>query len=425
MPANLYVRTGPNSGEVHAIAGPSATIGRGADCEVCLAGDAHASRQHCRIELRGGAYWLVDLGSKNRTAVNGLPVDEKELRFGDDIRLGLSHLVFLAGSEPAAAIPSDTQAARRTRTQVAYGARYEMVGSGEAMRRVYAVIEKAAPLDVTVLVTGESGTGKELVAGAVHQNSPRCDGPLVAVNCAAIPGELVESELFGHEKGAFTGAAARRQGRFEQAHEGTLFLDEIGDLPAASQAKLLRVLEDKKVTRVGGAEPVAVDVRIVAATNRDLRAEADAGRFRQDLLFRLEVVRVDLPPLRSRSEDIPELAAFFLDRYRAKAGRRVEGLSPAAVEKLLSYDWPGNIRELKNVLERAVILGSGTRIEAEEILLREAAAKPEHVETLAEVEKRQIERAMTLAGGNKKRAAEILGIPRSSLYNRLKEYGLG
>jgi len=425
MPAHLFIHTGPNSGEAHVIEGGDILVGRGMDCGVRLF-DPHASRNHFRLERRGSSWWLVDLGSRNPTAVNGVPAGEKELHWGDEIRVGNTRLVFLSGGEPEGLGATYSQAVRQTQTITTSFGRYEMVGSSAAMQKVFAVIEKVAPLDVTVLVTGESGTGKELVANAIHRNSSRSEGALVVANCAAIPVGLIESELFGHEKGAFTGAAARRQGRFEAASGGTLFLDEIGELPAESQAKLLRVLEEKKVTRVGGTEAVDVDVRIVAATNRHLRADVEAGRFRQDLLFRLEVVSVEMPALRDRSGDMPELAEFFLERYRCKADRRLEGFSEQAMEKLISHNWPGNIRELKNVIERAAILGSGPEIGAEDILLPEAAVRKDgRFETLAEVERRHIERAMALAGGNKKKAAEMLGIPRSSLYDKLREYGLG
>jgi two-component system, NtrC family, response regulator HydG len=422
MPAHLFIRTGPNNGEIHALGESAVVIGRAMDCEVRLA-DAHASRKHFRVENRNGSYWLVDLGSKNRTGVNGVPVHEKQLNWGDEIRVGLTRLVFLSGTEPSL-LSTDSQAGRRTKTAMTSGGRFDMIGSSPEMRQVFMIIEKTAPLDVSVLVTGESGTGKELVAHALHSNSPRADGPLVAVNCAAIPRDLMESELFGHEKGAFTGAHARRQGKFELASGGTLFLDEIGDLPPESQPKLLRVLEEKKVTPVGGDKPIDVDVRVVTATNRDLHAETQSGNFRQDLLFRLEVVNIRLPALRDRIDDIFELARFFLDRYKGKASQRLEEFSAEAMEELMKYSWPGNIRELKNVIERAVIMSPGPLIGPDDILLPRREQSGGKLETLAELEKRQINKAMALADGNKKRAAEILGIPRSSLYNKLKEYGL-
>jgi DNA-binding NtrC family response regulator len=425
MPAHLFIRTGPNSGEIHALGDEPVIVGRGPDCGVRLS-DRHASREHFRVEPRGGDYHLLDMKSKNGTALNGIPVSEKKLSWGDEIRVGSTHLVFFVGREPAEIAASQTQGGHMTHTMRMGGSQYEMIGASAPMRAVFAVIEKAAPLDVTVLVAGESGTGKELVARALHRNSPRSDGPLVAVNCAAMPRNLVESELFGHEKGAFTGASVRRRGRFELAHGGTLFLDEIGDLPAESQAKLLRVIEEKKVTRVGGSEAVEVDVRLVAATNRNLRAMVADGKFREDLLFRIEVLRIDVPPLRDRAGDIPELARFYLERFGREAGRRGVELTPEAIEKLTAYDWPGNVRELKNVIEHAVILAASPKVGAEDILLRGGASVDDSgsFEPLAAIEKRHVERAMTLARGNKTKAAELLGVPRSSLYDMLREHGI-
>ncbi len=246
-------------------------------------------------------------------------------------------------------------------------ARFEMVGSNPAMMAVYSEIQKVAPLNATVLIVGESGTGKELVAQAIHRNSPRSAAPLIAVNCAAIARELIESELFGHEKGAFTGAHAQRLGKFELANGGTLFLDEVGELSLEGQAKLLRILEEKRLTRLGGQKEFAIDVRIVAASNRDLRAMVKADRFRKDLLYRLEGVRIKVPPLRERKDDIARLARHFFMSYRAEVGRPVEDISQAALDRLTQHEWPGNVRELKNVIEHAVIFGTGTNIEAHDI----------------------------------------------------------
>jgi len=234
---------------------------------------------------------------------------------------------------------------------------HNMVGDSEAMREVYRRIARVSPTDSTVLVTGESGTGKELVARAIHRNSPRADRPFVAINCAAITETLLESELFGHEKGAFTGAVAQKRGKLEVAEGGTVFLDEIGELSPALQAKLLRVLQDKTFERVGGTRPVHVDFRLLAATNRDLKAAIDEGRFRHDLYYRLNVVSLEMPPLRERRDDVAPLAAWFLKRHRDKARRTLSGFSPEALEALTAYDWPGNVRELENAVEHAVILG--------------------------------------------------------------------
>ena len=257
------------------------------------------------------------------------------------------------------------------------GVQFQMVGKGPAMERIYALIRRAAPSEGRVLITGENGTGKELIARAIHQNSRRKAGPFVKLNCAAVPHELIESELFGHEKGAFTGAVSVRRGKFELAHEGTLFLDEIGDMPAAMQAKLLRVLQEGELERVGGAETLKVDVRVLAATNKDLEQEIAAGRFREDLYYRLNVVQIHSPPLRERREDIPELVGAFLDEACRKNGKRPLQLSAEAVALLSGYDFPGNVRELRNLVERLAILCEGpviARADAEDLLPRRKGA---------------------------------------------------
>ncbi|NOK00566.1 MULTISPECIES: sigma-54 dependent transcriptional regulator [Myxococcus] len=251
--------------------------------------------------------------------------------------------------------------------------RYDMVGSGPAMQRIFSLIQRTAPSEGRVLITGENGTGKELIARALHQHSKRKGQPFVKLNCAAVPHELIESELFGHEKGAFTGAVSVRRGKFELAHEGTLFLDEIGDMPQAMQAKLLRVLQEGELERVGGAETHKVDVRVVAATNKNLEAEIAAGRFREDLYYRINVVQIHSPPLRERREDLPDLIKTFLDEACAKNGRRPLALSPDALAVMSAYDYPGNVRELRNLVERLAILCEGpvvTRTDALELLPR-------------------------------------------------------
>ncbi|NOJ81209.1 sigma-54-dependent transcriptional regulator [Myxococcus xanthus] len=251
--------------------------------------------------------------------------------------------------------------------------RYDMVGSGPAMQRIFSLIQRTAPSEGRVLITGENGTGKELIARALHQHSKRKGQPFVKLNCAAVPHELIESELFGHEKGAFTGAVSVRRGKFELAHEGTLFLDEIGDMPQAMQAKLLRVLQEGELERVGGAETHKVDVRVVAATNKNLEAEIAAGRFREDLYYRINVVQIHSPPLRERREDLPDLIKTFLDEACAKNGRRPLTLSPDALAVMSAYDYPGNVRELRNLVERLAILCEGpivTRTDALELLPR-------------------------------------------------------
>jgi len=305
-----------------------------------------------------------------------------------------------------------------------------IIGSSRLMRELFETLALVAPSDATVLITGESGTGKELVANAVHQNSPRSNGPFVKVNCAALHENLLESELFGHEKGAFTGAAEQRKGRFELAHKGTLFLDEIGDMSLTTQAKILRVLQEGEFERLGGAKTIKVDVRLLAATHKDLQQMVAAGSFRQDLFFRLSVVPLELPPLRERPEDIPKLAGHFLEKYSAKNRKDIRGLHPEALDALLACAWPGNIRELENTLERAVILCLGEQIGLRElpVAVRAATENKERPfalrsgHTLKEMEKDLIRATLAQTDGNRTRAAEILGITRQTLQNKLKEY---
>jgi len=312
-----------------------------------------------------------------------------------------------------------------------------LIGSGPAMRRVFATIQKVAETDLTVLIRGESGTGKELVAQALHQHSARKQGPFVAVNCAAIGRELVESELFGHEKGAFTGADARRVGRFESADGGTIFLDEIGDMAAETQAKVLRVLQERSFERVGGSKPLQVDVRVVAATHRDLERDVREGRFRQDLYYRLQVLEIQLPPLRERPEDVPALASRFLEQLAERHGRAARRLAPDALAALSRCAWPGNVRELRNVIERAAVLAPGEEVHADDLVLPAARGIPEASAGPAELPfvdaKRtaveQFERAFLLRAlreneGNISRTAEAIGMVRQSLQQKIRELGL-
>jgi DNA-binding NtrC family response regulator len=309
-----------------------------------------------------------------------------------------------------------------------------LVGRGPAMRAVFETIRKVAETDLTVLVRGESGTGKELVAQALHEASARSKGPFVAVNCAAISRELVESELFGHEKGAFTGADARRIGRFEAAHGGTIFLDEIGDMAPDTQAKVLRALQERSFERVGGGQPIAVDVRVVAATHRDLETDVAAGRFREDLYYRLKVVEIRLPALRERPEDLPALAERFLGQVAERLGRPKKRLSPGALAALAAHPWPGNARELRNVIEQSVVLAPGDEIEAADLRLRGAGAAvpPAGELPFAEAKRAAVEsferefllRALRANGGNVSRTAEAIGMVRQSLQQKIRELGL-
>ncbi|VTR97053.1 two sigma54 transcriptional fis family : Response regulator with CheY-like receiver, AAA-type ATPase, and DNA-binding domains OS=Singulisphaera acidiphila (strain ATCC BAA-1392 / DSM 18658 / VKM B-2454 / MOB10) GN=Sinac_2376 PE=4 SV=1: Response_reg: Sigma54_activat: HTH_8 [Gemmata massiliana] len=315
--------------------------------------------------------------------------------------------------------------------------RDELVGRSPAMVAVFKAIGLVAPADEPVLILGESGTGKELVANAIHRNSPRAARPLVKVNCAALSPTLLESELFGHEKGAFTGAVARRRGRFEQAHGGTLFLDEVGELGLELQAKLLRVLQSGTFERVGGEETLTADARVVAATNRDLKARVAAGEFREDLYYRLDVVAVTLPPLRSRKDDVPLLAEYVVKQLARKHGWPGLALSPEAVVALGRREWPGNVRELRNALARAAILARGRVVRAEHLAGDDPATVPvppvvvppgagalDLRAAVAEAERRVIRQALEQAGGNRTRAAELLGISRRQLFDKVRAYGL-
>ncbi len=302
----------------------------------------------------------------------------------------------------------------------------DIIGESRPMQGVLALIRKIAATDASVLIRGESGTGKELVARGLHLNSGRRAGPLITVNCAAIPVSLIESELFGHEKGAFTGATARRKGRFELASGGTLFLDEIGDLALESQGKLLRVLEDGRLRRVGGTDEIAVDVRVVAATHRDLTELVAAKKFREDLYYRLHVLEIALPALRERGDDIVVLADHFMQFFARKIGKRVNGLDVEARDLLRRHVWPGNVRELRNALERAVLLSGGSILGAGDFpALLSSAPLGSVIATLQEVERDHIARVLASVDGNKSEAARLLGVNRSTLYEKLERYKIG
>ncbi len=306
-----------------------------------------------------------------------------------------------------------------------------IVGRSGSMLEVYKLVARVAPSMSTVLVSGESGTGKELVARAIHTHSPRAQGPFVAVNCTALTESLLESELFGHSRGAFTGAMANKRGLFEEAQGGTLFLDEIGDVSPKMQAQLLRVLQEGEIRRVGATDSIQIDVRIVAATNRDLEEEVRVGRFREDLYFRINVVTIQLPPLRERPDDVPLLVDHFLNKYAAREQQKDAGVSVEAMALLQAHDWPGNVRELENVIERALALAKDGVILPSDLPpeLQPVETKPTPVgivddrPTLAELERRYIELILKETGGNKKRAAEILGIDRRTLYRTLEREG--
>lgn len=311
-----------------------------------------------------------------------------------------------------------------------------IVGKSKAMKELVDMLAMIAPSEATALITGESGTGKELIAKSIHHNSTRKNHPLVVVNCAALTETLLESELFGHEKGSFTGADKRREGRFMQANKGTIFLDEIGETSAMMQAKLLRVIQEREIQRVGGDETLNVDVRILAATNRNLEEEVAKERFREDLYYRLNVVTLDVPPLRERQDDIPLLAQHFLKKYAEKNRKRVKVFSPLAMDMLLKYEWPGNVRELENTVERAVILLTGDNITEKELAsnitepyskVSDWVERPKPVAAnrpLEDIEKEAILATLEATGGNKSETARRLKINRKTLHNKLKDYGV-
>jgi two-component system response regulator HydG len=316
------------------------------------------------------------------------------------------------------------------RLQEAVDIEHDMVGGGPRMREIFQFVAKVAPTDSTILIRGESGTGKELVARAIHRNSSRAGQRFLAINCAALTETLIETELFGHEKGAFTGALMRKQGKLEMADRGTLFLDEVGEIPMAFQTKLLRVLQEREFERVGGTQQIRVDVRILAATNRDLESAVSGGAFRKDLYYRLNVVSLEMPPLRDRREDIPMLARYFAGKHGKRVTRKLAGLSPEALAQLVAYDWPGNVRELENAIERAVVLGTTELITPEDLpeAVLEAPAASEAIggyhRTVKEEKKRAILAALGRAGGNYTEAAKLLGVHPNYLHRLVRNLDL-
>jgi Nif-specific regulatory protein len=315
------------------------------------------------------------------------------------------------------------------------GVQSEIVGGSPQMQQITEEIARAAASKATVLIRGESGAGKELVARAVHYSSPRSKAPFICLNCAALSESLLESELFGHEKGAFTGATDRKLGKFEAAHNGTLMLDEIGEMSPSIQAKFLRVLEGHPFERVGGSKPVSADVRVIASTNRDLEKDAAEGRFRRDLFFRLRVLEILVPALRKRPDDIPVLAGYFLDKFLGETGRKIRGYTPRAMEKLTHYRWPGNVRELRNVIERAIVLCRGETIDEDDLLLSNLATAGDTMQgaslersfkpcSLEDMERLHILATLNHTNWNKSRTASILGIERSTLDRKIRRYQL-
>jgi DNA-binding NtrC family response regulator len=340
----------------------------------------------------------------------------------------LDHLrAVIERAEKVASLEDGTRLSREQSGRYDTG---NIIGRGPAMAEILATVMRVAPTRSTVLIAGESGTGKDLIARAIHYHSPRRDRPFVKINCSAIPESLMESELFGYERGAFTGAASPKPGKFEEADTGTVFLDEIGDVPLSVQVKLLRVLQERAFERLGSNRTRTVDVRVVAATNQNLEIALEQGTFRRDLYYRLNVVPIPMPALRQRKEDIPLLVGHFLEKYRQETGSRVERITPEAVEKLIGYDWPGNVRQLENVIERALVLCPGTELTPADVRLDEVprgrtapAFLPDGV-TLEQHEQALIREALERAGGNKSKAARLLGLTRNALRYRLSQMGI-
>jgi DNA-binding NtrC family response regulator len=427
---SLRVLDGPDKGLSREFDRRVVSIGTGPDCHMPL-GDPTVSRVHARIELEPGGYKLIDEGSKNGVFVGGLKVTGAYLQPECRISLGETTLLFSLGSATV-----DIGIARESR----FG---NLLGRSVEMREIFAILKRVMPTDATVLIEGESGTGKELVAEALHQYGPRKDRPFVVFDCSAVPHDLVESELFGHVRGAFTGAVRDRIGAMEEAHGGTLFLDEVGELPLDLQPKLLRAIEKQEIKPVGGNRRAKLDVRILSATNRHLEHEVANGSFREDLYYRLGIIHLQLPPLRKRPDDIPLLADHFLKELAARHGTTPVRLSYDSVEKMKAHAWPGNVRELKNYLERSVILAGDTAGGAHAVdldapgqsMMRRGSSDPDEIlrvsfdepfkdvkdRLIQEFETRYFSRLLRRTEGNVSKAARLAGIHRKSLEYLLKQ----
>lgn len=410
----LEIVGGPDRGRKYTIGAGRGRIriGRHEDNEIALT-DPAASRHHAEIERCENGAVVRDLSSKNGILLDGFRVQEAHLASECCLQIGTS-LIKVERGEPTGLPPA------------AEGDKFdEMLGRSEPIRQVFRIIRKVADSQLTVLTTGETGTGKELVARALHYGSHRAAGPFVVVDCGSVPPDLMENELFGHECGAFTGATSVKRGLFELAEGGTIFLDEVGELSHGQQPKLLRVIEQGEVRRLGNPTPLPVDVRIVAATNRDLHEDVKAGRFREDLYYRLSVLQIHVPPLRERVEDIAMLANYFLVRLNSVSSQKV--LARATLDVLRKYQWPGNIRELRHAIERAFLLSAGEVIHPSDVVpfLERHAKRPYRGGgTLAEVEKSAIEDALIACEGNKRAAARKLGVASSTLYQKLRRHRL-
>ncbi len=411
----LAVMKGRDAGKQATIQKAHVSIGTLPQNDFVLS-DPTVSRRHAAIEEKPDGYVIRDLDSTNGTFLDGVRVREAFLAPGSVIRLGETDITFSRLEERIENPRSDADR---------FG---ELIGSSLPMQEIYGILERVSPTDVTVLLEGETGTGKELAARAIHRHSKRAQNGFIVFDCGAVAPNLIESELFGHEKGAFTDAVRLRQGVFELADNGTIFLDEIGELSLDLQPKLLRALDQRETKRVGSDKPVVFNARVIAATNKDLEKEVKAGRFREDLFYRLSVVRVAMPPLRKRKEDIETIASHLLSGISKEIGKKITGLSPEAGTALTAYSWPGNVRELRNVLGRAAALCSGDRIEARDLFLMQkkktATIDGLSGKTLEEIEKAAIQATLKSVGNNKTEAARTLGIAYSTLYEKMKKYGI-
>lgn len=386
-------------------------IGSSDGCDLVISDDEYVSRKHCKLETIDDLLILTDLGSTNGTFYKGEKIDKACLQDGGAFTIGRTSISVKRSFAEEKIVPDKTR-------QIG-----DMLGASRSMREIFGLIKRIAKSDATVCITGESGTGKELVAREIHMGSARASRPFVAINCGAIPPNIIESELFGHEKGAFTGAAATHRGVFEQADGGTLFLDEIGEMPYELQTRLLRALETGSVRRIGGHRDIPVDVRIITATNQDLKKNVSNGRFREDLFFRLYILPIHIPPLRERKEDIPILARHFAKMFGFKGDG--DPISEKAMQKLLSHTWPGNVRELKNTIQRAVVLNPSSVVRASDVNLADLTPRlTSGAIPLAAQEKEAIIEALKRSRGNQSKAAGLLKVARTTLSNKIRRYGI-
>ncbi|RMG55983.1 MAG: FHA domain-containing protein [Acidobacteria bacterium] len=461
MTPKLIAITGPLQGTTFALTEETISIGRESSNDLTVA-DPSVSRHHCLIARETTGYEIKDLKSLNGTFIDHKAIARHILQHGDYITVGTSTFLFILDKSERSPLSHSVQLKNESRTGESTAplqmndtrctsleslsdqptsmirpclqdplTTHGMVGESDNMRRVYRFIAKVAPTDSTVLICGETGTGKELAARALHRNSYRADHPFVAINCATLSETLLESELFGHERGAFTGAIARKKGKLEGAHGGTVLLDEIGEMAPALQAKLLRVLEEREFERVGGTHPIEANVRFIAATNKDLERAVAQGAFREDLYYRLNVVGLRMPLLRDCRDDIPLLVDHFIAHYNKVLNRQIKGIAPEARDGLMSYHWPGNVRELRNVIERAFVLGSSHVIRPDDlpeaVLARVSlleAMPPNYHHALQELKKDLIVQAVEQANGNYTEAAKLLGLHPNYLHRLIRNLDL-